>query len=103
MCIRDSNTSWALLTSLAYSGIQMLLGFYPPPTQDFISFVLVILLDYVVAFGVLGLAGVFARRFKNKVLGACIGTIIVMALRLSLIHIFGGNVAGLDVTPVGYL
>ncbi|MBC8584611.1 energy-coupled thiamine transporter ThiT [Youxingia wuxianensis] len=94
------NTSWALLTSLAYSGIQMLLGFYPPPTQDFISFVLVILLDYVVAFGVLGLAGVFARRFKNKVLGACIGTIIVMALRF-ICHFLSGILIWTSYAPEG--
>lgn len=73
---------WAMLTAFAYSMVQMLLGFYPPPTQDFLSFALVILLDYVIAFSVLGLAGVIAHRFKNRVAGAAAATCAVILLRL---------------------
>lgn len=72
-------TKWALFTSFVYSLVQMVEGFYAPPTQDLLSFVLVILLDYVLAFGVLGCAGLVARRFKaNKVLGASIATLAVI-------------------------
>lgn len=80
---------WALLTSLAYAGLQMLLGFYPPPTPNFVNFALVVGLDYVVAFGVLGLAGVIARRFKNIRTGALVGTVSVCALRF-VCHFFSG-------------
>ena len=73
----SSNLKVALLTSLTYSVIQMVLGFYPPPTQDFISFVIVILFDYVVAFGVLGLAGLFAKPFKGSTFGAAFGATMV--------------------------
>lgn len=73
---------WAMLTSISYAAIQMLLGFYAPPTQDFLSFTLVILLDYLIAFGVLGCAGVIARRFKNRVVGAIIGSVAVVLGRL---------------------
>ena len=75
-------TKWALLTSFVYSLVQMVEGFYAPPTQDFMSFVLVILLDYVLAFGILGCAGLVARLFKDKkILGACVATIAVIFAR----------------------
>ena len=75
------DTRWALFTSFAYSLLQMLEGFYPPPVQTFGNFLLVILLDYVVAFGALGLAGAVARRFRGKELGAAAGTLSVVFLR----------------------
>ena len=72
-------TKWALFTSFVYSLVQMVEGFYAPPTQDLLSFVLVILLDYVLAFGILGCAGLIARRFKtNKILGATLATLAVI-------------------------
>lgn len=60
------DTRWALFTSFAYSLLQMLEGFYPPPVQSFGMFVALILLDYVVAFGILGLAGPVAAAFKRS-------------------------------------
>lgn len=72
-------TKWALFTSFVYSLVQMVESFYAPPTQDLLSFVLVILLDYVLAFGILGCAGLIARRFKtNKILGATLATLAVI-------------------------
>lgn len=70
-----------LLTALVYVAVQLVTGFYPPPTQDFLSFTLVILLDYVVAFGVLGFAGVIAKGFKNRLMGAGVATVVVCAVR----------------------
>ena len=75
------DTRWALFTSFAYSLLQMLEGFYPPPVQSFGMFVALILLDYVVAFGVLGLAGPVARRFQKEPLGAAVGSIVVVFCR----------------------
>jgi len=80
---------WGSLAALAYAGIQMIIGFYPPPTPDFLSFVLVIALDYVVAFGVLGLAGAIARPFPNKRIGAGISAAVTVFLRF-ICHLFSG-------------
>ena len=74
-------TRWGVFSALVFSVIQMIQGFYPPPTQTLFWFVLVVLLDYVVAFGVLGLAPLFAKRFRNRVTGACVATVIVCLLR----------------------
>ena len=80
---------WALATSLIYSIIQMALGFYPPPVQNFSSFLLVILLDYVIAFSVLGLAGTIAKKIKDTSLKLIIGSTVVLFMRF-LCHFLSG-------------
>ena len=82
-------TKWGLCSSLAYAVIQMLFGFYPPPTQTFINFVLVILLDYIIAFGGLGLSGFFYKLSGKKAFSAPISAFIVTTLRY-ICHILSG-------------
>jgi len=91
---------WGILTAIAYAGIQMIFGFYPPPTQDMLSFVLVILLDYIVAFGVLGLAGTISKIFKNKTSAFVGGTIIVVFMRF-LCHFISGIIIWNVYAPEG--
>ena len=55
---------WGMATSLVYAILQMMMGFYPPPTRTLLSFVLVVFLDYIIAYGVYGLGGLFCS--KNK-------------------------------------
>ena len=45
---------WGLFTGLVNGCLQMLLGFWAPPTPTFIYFLGEILLDYLVAFMALG-------------------------------------------------
>ena len=82
-------TKWGLCSSLAYALIQMMFGFYPPPTQTFFSFALVILLDYVLAFGVLGLSGFFYSLLRKKLFAAAVSALIVTTLRY-VCHILSG-------------
>lgn len=82
-------TRWGLLASLAYSLIQMMFGFYPPPTQTFLNFVLVVLLDYVFAYGVLGLSGCFYAIFKRFSFAMPLSGFIVTFLRY-ICHIVSG-------------
>ncbi len=82
-------TKWGLCSSLAYALIQMMFGFYPPPTQTFINFVLVILLDYIFAFGVLGLSGIIYRACGKKPFSAAISAFTVTVLRY-ICHIISG-------------
>ena len=55
---------WGLATGFVNSLLQMLLGFYAPPAGTVAAFVGVVLLDYVLAFTLLGLAGVTAKPIK---------------------------------------
>lgn len=83
------DTKTSLLASFAYGLIQMIIGFYAPPVKNFISFAAVVLLDYLVAFGVLGLAGVFFRMMKEKRYAIPVSGIIVTVLRF-VCHFFSG-------------
>ena len=72
---------WGLATGFADSLLQMLLGFYAPPAGTVIAFIGVVLLDYVLAFTLLGLAGLIAKPFQNRMLGVAAGTAAVCVIR----------------------
>lgn len=74
-------TPCGLLCGLAYSGIQMLTGLYLPGSS-FISAFACIMLDYILAFTVLGAASFFAKMIRgNQLVGYALGTFIVYMLR----------------------
>lgn len=83
------DTKWGLACGVVFSLIQMMTGFYPPPTQTFLYFVLVVLLDYVLAFGVLGLSGFFYRIMNKKIWAIPVSGIITTTLRY-ICHILSG-------------
>ncbi|MCL2867122.1 MAG: energy-coupled thiamine transporter ThiT [Clostridia bacterium] len=56
---------WAALTAAAFVLLQMLFAFYPPPAQGIGMFAAVVMLDYLLAFGVLGFAGCFGRLLQG--------------------------------------
>lgn len=91
---------WGMFTGFVNSLLQMILGFYAPPAPGLLPLVGMILLDYVLAFTVLGLACVFAKPFKNQLVGVGVGTAVVCALRfvcsfLSGVLIWGNLSEGL--------
>ncbi|HCA29668.1 MAG TPA: hypothetical protein DEP23_08950 [Ruminococcaceae bacterium] len=87
-----------LLTALAFSLLQMLLGLSNLSyATSVIAVVAIIVIDYVFAFTVLGLAGLF-RNIKNQTTGLAIGTVVVCFLRY-VAHIITGSTvwAGLSI------
>ncbi len=59
--------NWGLLAGFANSLLQMLLGgVYAPPAGTATALVGAVLLDYILAFTLLGLADGFARMFNGK-------------------------------------
>jgi len=94
------DVKWAMLTSLVYAGIQMIIGFYAPPTPNFFNFLLVVLLDYVVAFGVLGLAGSIGRVLKKPIAQILFGAGIVIGMRF-LCHFASGILIWSSYAPEG--
>lgn len=74
-------TRWGLLTGAVNGILQMLLGFDAPPAGTIPALIGVVLLDYMLAFMVLGLAAWFAARFKKPFVGVVAGTAIVCFLR----------------------
>ena len=72
---------WGSLTAFVHSLLQIVMGWYAPPAATLPSFVLCVLLDYVLAFTVLGTAVFFAKLFKNRLLGYGVGAFVVCMLR----------------------
>ena len=72
---------WGLATGFVNSLLQMLLGFYAPPANTVLAFAGVILLDYVLAFTLLGFAATLSKPLKNRTLGVAVGTAGVCILR----------------------
>ena len=78
--------AWGVGAGRVFSGLQILMGWYPPPAGTWWAFVLCVLLDYVIAFTIIGLAPLFARPFGvqtvgRRLLGIGVGGGIVCVLR----------------------
>lgn len=83
---------WGLLCGVVYSLLQMLLG--ATMSQAFAGMTgwkipLMAFIDYIVAFTVLGLSGMFRNKIKNPVISIAIGSTIAVILRL-LAHFLSG-------------
>lgn len=87
---------WGVFTGFTHGLIQMFLGFKNVMyCTTLLTMVGCILLDYLVAFTVLGTACVFAKGFKNSTAGIIFSTAVVGLMRfvcsfLSGILIWGG-------------
>lgn len=83
-------TRWGVLTAFAYSLLQLLLGLrnvqYAPNALTAIG---IILLDYVLAFGVLGFAAAFDTVIKSRRMAILAGIAAVMTGRF-LCHFVSG-------------
>lgn len=82
-------TKWGLLSGFVFSLIQMLTDFYLPPATTALSFFGVIMLDYVIAFTALGLAGFFVKLMGNKPWAIPISGTIVTTIRYAM-HVLSG-------------
>lgn len=78
-----NGTKWGALTGFVHGILQMILGFSNVLyCQTLISQIGCILLDYVLAFTVLGLAYIIAKPFKkNWQLGYIVAAVVVCLLR----------------------
>lgn len=85
---------WGLLTGFVNSLLQMLLGFYAPPAGTVTALISMVLLDYVLAFSVLGAACVFAKPFKNKIVGVGVATASVCFMRFICSFLSGALIWG---------
>lgn len=87
---------WALLTGFVYGLIQMMLGFENVMYCTTLgAMILCVVLDYLAAYAVMGLACVFGAPVKNRAAGVAVGSVVAGLLRyfcsfLSGILIWGG-------------
>ncbi len=82
--------AWGLGVGFTYSLLQIVLGHLSYLPKDFGALVLCLLLDYLLAFTVLGLAELFAKPFgKHRLVGYCAGAVIVCVIRFALSFLSG--------------
>lgn len=92
-------TKWGLLSGFTYSLVQMLLGaktvsamFLPGDDQMVLwQAICICLLDYVLAYTLLGLGGIFKGKFKKPAAELVLGAFVALLLRY-LVHIVSGAI-----------
>ncbi len=92
-------TRWGLVSAFAYGLIQMLLGMDNLSyATGFVPVVMILLFDYLVAFAVLGLAGLFRRPGLSQSTSLALASAVTGTLRY-LCHVLTGCTvwAGLSV------
>ena len=83
--------AWGVGAGFVFSGLQIILGWYPPPAGVWWAFVLCILLDYVVAFTVLGLGGIFRNQIQKHGMALMTGSLVALGARY-VAHIASGYI-----------
>ncbi len=83
-------TPWGLLTALAHALIQLLLGMGTLSyATSAMAAVAILVLDYLLAFTVLGLGGVFRRTVSNQGTALVLGALLTGAMRY-ILHVIAG-------------
>lgn len=98
---------WGLLTGVVYGLVQMVLGANNLSYgTSALAVILIILFDYLVAFGVMGFAGIFRDKFHNQPLEIALGAFVACALRY-IVTLFQvgqyGKCGHLRVNLLGYI
>ena len=92
---------WGIGAAFTHSLLQMLMRFDASPAKTFGAFAVVILLDYVIAFTVVGAASVFGKPFRNRSVSVAVGTCAVCLIRL-LCSFLSGVTVWTEYTPEGW-
>lgn len=92
---------WGTFTAFVYSLVCMVTGFYPPPVATFANYLLMVLLDYVLAFSCLGLASLFAKAIPgHRILSIGFGSCVAVFIRL-VCHVLSGVIIWNSYAPEG--
>ena len=97
---------WGFFTAFTYSVIQILmdlslgtnastiLALFTPSSDDYMGLfaaIAILVLDYLVAYTVLGLGGIFRDSMENKTAALCLGSVVAISARY-LVHIVSGYI-----------
>lgn len=90
---------WGIGAGLVFSGLQIMMGWYPPPANTWWAVALCVLLDYVLAFAVIGAAGIFGgvvggKTRGRRLIGYGVGAVSVCLLRYLCSVLSGGILWG---------
>ena len=83
-------TKWGLFTAFVYIVLQLILGVSNVQyATNFIMAVGIVLLDYTIAFTVIGLSACFNGVIKNRLVSIVVGIVFTFALRFGCHFISG--------------
>lgn len=83
-------TRWGLFCAFVYAVLQMIIGFANVRYGNTLWMMLgIAMLDYIVAYTVVGLSAVFRGKVKNEVLAIALGVVFALSLRF-LCHFVSG-------------
>ena len=91
---------WGVFTGFVYSLIQMLMGhgtivamFLPnnDAYQGAVRAIVICLLDYIVAYTVIGVGGIFRNKIRNNSTAIVLGAVVALVLRY-VVHIVSGAI-----------
>lgn len=90
---------WGLGSAIVFAVVQMFLGwgtvsaFFLPGDSQMLWYkaIIVCLIDYILAYTVLGFSGIFAKKIKKSALALCLGSIFALMLRY-ICHIISGAI-----------
>lgn len=96
------SSKWGIFTAVCYTVLNMIFkGVVTTlPTEGITTYFLMILLDYILAFGVFGLAGFFYRLMKKTRFAMCASAFIVSFLRY-VCHFLSGIILWGSYAPEG--
>ena len=80
---------WGLFSGFVFSILQMAMGVSALRAYTPLMMIGVILFDYLLAFTVLGLGGIFRNRFKNPTAALALGSALALFLRF-IMHFISG-------------
>lgn len=92
-------TGWGVASGFIYGIVQQLIGIHVLGyVTAWYSIVAVILLDYAIAFAVIGFGGVFRKGIKDQALSLALGALLACFLRFACHVVSGATVwAGLSI------
>ena len=97
---------WGFFVSATYAMLQMLMdlalgtsssvimALFMPSSDGYMggfAAVAIVLIDYILAYGVLGIGGMFRKSIKSKALALSLGSVLALSLRY-LAHIISGAI-----------
>ncbi|MEG1994208.1 MAG: energy-coupled thiamine transporter ThiT [Oscillospiraceae bacterium] len=93
-------TKWGLLGGFAFSIINFILGIKYLNGLTTLIFIGSVVLDYVLPFGILGLAGMFKNKLGNKSKEIVLGSSVVILIRY-ISHLLSGYILWGDIAGEG--
>ena len=97
---------WGFFVSATYSVLQILMdialgtgssvimALFMPSSDGYmggVAAIAILVIDYLIAYTVLGVGGIFRNRFKSKTAALCVGSVLALSLRY-LAHIVSGAI-----------